>query len=214
VAVGPRVAVPARRSQADRRADSEQRLLRATTILVSERGTEAMSLAEIATAAGCSRGLPVYLFGSKQGLLLALVDDVMKRFRDEMLEPALAGKSGLAAVLATIEAFLRPIEHPGPAARTFNILVGEAIGPRREFAGPVNRLHRRVHAHFLEHIRDGMAAGEIRPDLDAEATAWTLVAMLRGAGTLTLVDPDGLDVGAFIGTAIDHARRALVVEPT
>jgi aminoglycoside phosphotransferase (APT) family kinase protein len=40
-----------------------------------------VSFADIAREAGCSHGLPGYLFGSKTDLLLALVDDVLREFR-------------------------------------------------------------------------------------------------------------------------------------
>ncbi|HEY4397025.1 MAG TPA: hypothetical protein VGO28_05085, partial [Acidimicrobiia bacterium] len=45
-----------RRTQAERRATSEGRLLEAATTLVATRGTARASLTDIAATAGCSRG--------------------------------------------------------------------------------------------------------------------------------------------------------------
>ena len=65
------------RTQAERRASSERRLLDAAAKVIAERGTTSVSFADIAREAGCSHGLPGYLFGSKTDLLLALVEDVL-----------------------------------------------------------------------------------------------------------------------------------------
>src|SRR5690349_13609702 len=87
-----------KRTQAERRAESERQLLDAATELIAERGTSRASFAEIAARAGCSHGHPHYLFGTKTKMLEALVDDLAARFQDELLVPALADRVGLAAV--------------------------------------------------------------------------------------------------------------------
>lgn len=211
--VEPLAAPVERRSRAERRAESEQRLLDATMTLVAHRGTEATSLADIAREAGCSRGLPAYLFGSKQGLLLAVVEEILGRFRDEHLRPALHGKVGLDAVLTTVRVFLEALRDPGDAGRAYQVLIGEAVGPQREFAAPINALHRSVQSRFVVMLRDGVARHEIDPDLDLDAFAWSLVSMLRGAGVLSLSDPEHFPLDAFVECTALSTRRALEARP-
>src|ERR1700748_893308 len=62
-----------RRTQAERAAESDRRLLRAALKLIAERGYRNTSLAAIGEEAGYSRGLVNDRFGSKAGLLWALV---------------------------------------------------------------------------------------------------------------------------------------------
>ncbi len=63
-----------RRTQADRRADTRSRLLRAAAELFASQGYDAVSVDEIAAAADRSSGALYAHFGSKQGLLRALLE--------------------------------------------------------------------------------------------------------------------------------------------
>jgi AcrR family transcriptional regulator len=62
-----------RRTQAERRAESEQQLLRAAAEIVVQEGVAAATFESIGRRAGYSRGLAAQKFGSKQGLVEALV---------------------------------------------------------------------------------------------------------------------------------------------
>jgi AcrR family transcriptional regulator len=63
-----------RRTQADRRAATRERLLRAAAELFASQGYDAVSVDEVAAAADRSSGALYAHFGSKQGLLRALLD--------------------------------------------------------------------------------------------------------------------------------------------
>jgi AcrR family transcriptional regulator len=63
-----------RRTQADRRADTRSRLLRAAAELFASQGYDAVSVDEVAAAADRSSGAVYAHFGSKQGLLRALLE--------------------------------------------------------------------------------------------------------------------------------------------
>jgi AcrR family transcriptional regulator len=63
-----------RRTQADRRADTRSRLLRAAAELFASQGYDAVSVDEVAAAADRSSGAVYAHFGSKQGLLRAVLE--------------------------------------------------------------------------------------------------------------------------------------------
>ncbi len=63
-----------RRTQADRRADTRRRLLSAAAELFASQGYDAVSVDEVAAAADRSSGAVYAHFGSKQGLLRALLE--------------------------------------------------------------------------------------------------------------------------------------------
>ncbi|MEI5100776.1 helix-turn-helix domain-containing protein [Streptomyces sp. PmtG] len=65
---------------------SRERLLQATVELVSERGYEATTLADIADRAGSARGLVSYYFPGKRQLLQSAVHRLMHRTLQEALE--------------------------------------------------------------------------------------------------------------------------------
>ncbi len=64
-----------RRTQEERKADTRGRLLEATAALLAEVGVEGLSVDAVAGAAGRTSGAVYARFGSKQGLLLALLDE-------------------------------------------------------------------------------------------------------------------------------------------
>lgn len=55
---------------------SRESILAAAERLYAERGFDATSLADVALAAGLSRGAPSYFFGSKEGLYVAVLERV------------------------------------------------------------------------------------------------------------------------------------------
>jgi AcrR family transcriptional regulator len=98
-----------RRTQAERRALSERRLLQAAERLISEQGCSRTTLAQIGEEAGYSRGLVTERFGSKQRLVEVLARQIQERFAVEALGPALEGRTGLRAILiAAARARARP----------------------------------------------------------------------------------------------------------
>jgi len=201
------------RTQAERRATSERRLLNATARVVADRGTTSVSFAEIARAAGCSHGLPGYLFGSKTDLLLALIADVVERFRDEMVAQSIGDAKGLDAALGMTEAFLSSLKRPFPYTRVVYVMIGEAAGAPPEIKDALNAHHASLRGFVRDVLIEGIDRGEIRPDIDVEAEAAALVGMSRGIGTQALLDPKAIDVRAVTAAAVDIQRRALAVEP-
>lgn len=69
------VVKPQRRSQPERRAATRQAILQAAARLFAERGYQAVSLDEIAAAAGYTRGAVHYNFSGKHELLQTLLED-------------------------------------------------------------------------------------------------------------------------------------------
>ena len=77
---------------------STGKLLDAAAELISEGGYERMTMAAIGQRAGYSHGLVTARFGSKEGLLWALVDRMVNEWRAELLAPAIVDQSGPAAL--------------------------------------------------------------------------------------------------------------------
>jgi AcrR family transcriptional regulator len=203
-----------RRTQAERRAASEERLLEAAATLVATRGTARASLGDIAAAAGCSRGLPTYLFGSKEGLLLALADYLVERFRSRLFEPALEHRQGLPALLIWLRVYVDSLRGPELQVRAACVLLGEALGSEPAFLPAINRVHRNVRAVVEQYSRDGIARGEIRADVDPAAQAALLIGTLRGISLLAVTDPDSLDFDALATELVAATERSLHAEPS
>lgn len=200
------------RTQAERRASSERRLLDAAARLIAERGTSSVSFADIATAAGCSHGLPGYLFGSKTELLLALVDDVLRTLRSQMFEPAIGEKRGLVAIREALRVFVESLARPTRYTRAMYVLFGEAAGGppelRTALAGYQDDL-RRIFRHM---VAEGIERGEVRPEVDPEVQSVWILGVARGIGQQVVLDPTTIDIPAVAVAVGEMVTRALAVE--
>ena len=187
------MATTTRRTQAERRALSERRVLDAAAQLIAARGTSDVSFTEIATAAGCARGLPGYLFGTKAYLLDSLVRDLLHQFMDDVLRPRL-DRGGLVAVLTVARLFLRMLAPLQEGTHAIYVLIGESLEPDAPASASINEHHRAIRDMFRGWIIEGIEAGEIRADLHPDSAAVLLLAQLRGLGLLAIADPDAYDL--------------------
>ncbi|MGH9210830.1 MAG: TetR/AcrR family transcriptional regulator [Acidimicrobiales bacterium] len=197
------------RTQAERRATSQRRLLDAAARVVADRGTTSVSFAEIAKAAGCSHGLPGYLFGSKTEMLLALLDEALARFRDEVVPASMRDARGLDALLGWLDVYIGSLDRPLPYTRAIYVMIGEDGAAPAELRRALNAHHDAVRALIRSALVDGVERGEVRPDVDGDAAATALFGMLRGIGTLVLLDPESVDVKALRLEVLASTRRAL-----
>src|ERR1700752_4083509 len=81
---------------------SPAKLLDAAAELISEGGYERMTMAAIGKRAGYSHGLVTARFGSKEGLLWALVDRMVNEWRAESLWPSIENQSSIEVFLTMI----------------------------------------------------------------------------------------------------------------
>ena len=193
---------PLRRSHAQRREESERRMLDAALAIVARRGTLRMTLAEVGEAAGYSRGLPAHRFGSKAGLLHALAGYIGERFGQQRSRGARPAP-GLAAILGNIHFYFSRRGGAWTATRALMVMMSEVCMAPATGAPPASAtaaLHdtglranvvaynRSALAWFEQHIRSGMAQGEIAADTDPALTAVILLGAMRGVMQQWLVD--------------------------
>jgi AcrR family transcriptional regulator len=199
------------RTQAERRATSERRLLDAAAKVIAERGTTGVSFADIAREAGCSHGLPGYLFGSKTDLLLALVDDVLKEFRI-VVGPSVGDDRGLPRLLGTLRVFLESLDRPYPYTRAIYVMIGEAAGAPKELQEALNVHQDSARRMIADTLVEGIELGQVRPDVDPVAQAVVVFGIVRGVGLQSLMDPASVDVEAVTTEVLTSLERALAAD--
>jgi AcrR family transcriptional regulator len=197
------------RTQAERRATSEQRLLDATARVIAQRGTTSVSFADIAKVAGCSHGLPGYLFGSKTELLLALVEDVLERFRTDLVAPLVGDERGLPALLGIQRAFLESLVRPLAYTRAIYVMMSETPALPPELQAAIRNHQEQARRLARTRLVEGIELGHIRSDVDPDAQAVLWFGTMRGIGQQVLLDPDAIDVPAVTEQVIDAMTRAL-----
>ncbi|HEX4183831.1 MAG TPA: TetR/AcrR family transcriptional regulator [Caulobacteraceae bacterium] len=197
----------AARTQAGRRAVAERGLLAAAIGLIAERGLERFTMAEVGLAAGYSRGLPAHYFGSKDGLIAAVAAHIVKLW-NKGLERRLALRPGLDGLLATVGFYFDGAARDPKAARALSVLLVEALH-HPALAAEVAELNRLGVGELERQLRYGIEQGRIRADIDAPGEAILILAGLRGAVTLWLIDPDKIRLGALRDAYVASLRRSL-----
>jgi AcrR family transcriptional regulator len=196
-----------RRSRADQRDEAERRILEAAVRLVAERGVERITLADVGEAAGYSRGLPAHYFGSKAGLIVALANRLVGAF-GRSLERAENHPPGLERLLGTVAFYLDAAPRDPIHTRALFVLLGEGLS-NPLLAEPLAALNARSVRGFEATITAGVAAGEIRSDVDPAAEAVLILAALRGVVSQWLVAPAAVDLPAIRDALVQTLERSL-----
>jgi len=177
-----------RRTQAERTALSDARMLEVAVGLIGRLGTAGTTLKEVGEGAGYSRGLAGYRFGSKEGLFGFVVKAVGEQWLRE-LTTVTRDRVGVAAIDAALDAHARFIAEAPEHVRAFYVLWFESIGPRSSVKSVIERVHERRRRDVLDWIASGMAAGEIDPAVDTEALADHFCGAIVGIVYQWLIQP-------------------------
>ena len=200
-----------RRTQAERTALSDQRMLDAAVALICERGAAGTTLKDVGERAGYSRGLASYRFRSKGGLCAFIIRCIGESWLRE-LRRAVKDKVGIAAIAAATDAHFRFIVEGSDHIRAFYMLWFDSIGPEAEVKQVVANIHERRRRDVAAWIEKGIAAGEILPSVDIAGTSEQFCAAIIGIVYQWLVTPEAQDHIQFLHESLKR-QTALVLEP-
>ena len=170
-------------------------LLEAARRLIAERGPDAVTMDDIAAAAGVGKGTLFRRFGSRAALMLVLLDEDERDFQQKFLfGPAPLGPG--AAPLDRLLAYGR--ERLTFVRRHSAVMSAAARDPQTRY-NAVTELHR-------THVRMLLAAAGTAGDLDGQADA--LLALLDADYVEHQLTDRGLTPGA-VGDAWESVARKL-----
>lgn len=196
-----------RRTQEERRTAAERSIIDAAIGIIAQRGLSGLTLAAAGEAAGYSRGIAGHHFGKKDDLLVAIVRQITARFGRNMERTSPAGNSGLPRLVQLVNLYLTGVKNDPTTARALHMILSEAVNSPA-LAPALAAANERSVAGIEKTIRDGIASGEIRADLDPHAQAVLVLAGLRGVLAQWLLD-DSLDLDLMRKTFADSLERSL-----
>jgi AcrR family transcriptional regulator len=201
----PRSPVPVAKAEATP-PGTRERVLEVALALIAERGNAAISLVELAGAAGLSRQALYLLFGNRAGLLMALVDH-------------LDAKSDAPARLASlrqrdpqdfepyVRAWLGYLPIVLPVARALS--AAATSGDEDARAAWQSRL-RKLHAGFKAYTAQMAAARRLRPGWTADSAADWMLALTHVDLWQRLVVESGWRAEDHIARVIATLRMTLL----
>jgi AcrR family transcriptional regulator len=196
-----------RRTQAQRRDESERGLVKAAIAVVSEDGVSAATFEAIGRRGGYSRGLVGQRFGSKLGLIEAVIAYLHDQRETLATGHPIDALPGLEALATYVDLYLQRLSHLGEIQAYFRLLcwaVADISAFRSAFAAEHDRIRERLEGW----VRRGQSEGQIRPDMDANAAALMVGSQLLGLSIQMLIDP-AMDIAPIRATYGAALRRAL-----
>ncbi|MEC9345295.1 MAG: TetR/AcrR family transcriptional regulator [Pseudomonadota bacterium] len=186
-----------RRTQAERRAQSDREMMRAATRLIATYGASGVSMALIGTEAGYSRGLPAERYGSKTRLLEAVVDATDGWFQ-RRLEARLQGKRGLTALRERVRAHIETVrDQVMPTIALYQLII-ESVASVPDIRPRIVELNRSYWTAIAGDLEQAIADGEVDPDLDTRRRATQITGAMHGYSVQFLIEPESVDMNAAI----------------
>lgn len=164
-------------------------ILHHATRIASIEGLDGLTFGRVAADAGVARGNIQILFGDREALQLATIENGVSLYTDAVIGPARARPNAVERLIALIEGWYTFVEQrtlPG------GCLVHALSSEYRTRPG---RIRDRVEHHRLEARQcivnlsiEAMRAGELQPDTDIEQLAFELTSYQASANVAALME--------------------------
>jgi len=181
----------AHRAKGDRR---RQQLVDIAAELFAQTGFRGTGLAAVADAAGVTPAGVLHYFGSKTGLLQAVLE---KHYEGELpkLEQAsrMHSPEGLIRIFEVVVEGL--VDRPG-LARLFSVLVAENLAPDDPAHANFVLRYASLRRAFVDWLERAKQEGSVRRDVDSDSLAVEMVAFMDGVQLQWLIDSDAVDLRA------------------
>ncbi|MDH6283169.1 TetR/AcrR family transcriptional regulator [Prescottella agglutinans] len=178
----------------------------------AENGYRGASLARIAERAEISQPGLLHHFHTKEELLVATLD-----LRDEMDGERFTAADGTPLTgIAALEALADLVERnqriPG-LVQLFTVLSAESVTADHPAHAWAHNRYRRIRRFIADAIRAGIASAEFRPDVDPQAHAFRLVAIMDGLQQQWLLDAEAVDMAAVFGVYLRETLEMIRARP-
>lgn len=205
----------ARRTKEEAQATRE-RLLDAAETLFRAQGVTRTSLAEVATAAGMTRGAVYWHFKDKADLFRAMCDRATLPLEANFERAGVCAESDPLGTLRSLSiAALTSLATDPRAQKVFEIVFhkSELVDELAGFA----TAHRQEHSACLAQIeaimRRAAAAGQLPADLDAALATHGLNALMVGIMHEWVLDPEAFDLAEAAPALVDMFLAGLEARP-
>jgi len=189
--------------------DSRERLIETMSELMWERGYAATSPRDVRQRAGVGQGSMYHHFPSKRDLAIAALE---RNVAD--LLPAASDLDGPGDPMSRIEAYLMRPRDALKGCKVGRMTQDPQVREDPALLAPVTRAFAQVHVLWVKVLREAIAAGQLRADLDPERLAHTLMAVIQGGYVLAIAQQDPGPFDDARAGALDLLRAAAPSTPT
>ncbi len=186
-----------------------EQLIAGAVDVFAQHGYAGGSVRAIAEQAGVSHATLIQHFGSKEGLLTAVLEEWDRR----TVQDDLADVHGLGYFRRLPEVMAAHRRHPG-LLQLFTMISAEATSPAHPAHAFIQQRYSGNLATLARHLRHAADVGEVAPLTDAQITVEVrlVTAALDGIGLQWLLDPT-TDMHDAVSTYVERAITAWRQQP-
>jgi AcrR family transcriptional regulator len=188
-----------------------EQVVDAAVAVIAEQGIQNLSLSEIEKRVGMSRGQLTYYFPTKEDILLAVFDRLIRlmceRHGDAEPHP-FEGMTWLEVIRHLLGVVMQqPPEEPAFPALQYTFL--SQISHRADFRERLAGLYEHWRQRGAEHLAQDLEARPARRPVSPRAMATLVQAILHGLAMQSAADPGAVDVNEVTEMCIDLVRTYL-----
>ncbi|MGW8971027.1 TetR/AcrR family transcriptional regulator [Streptomyces platensis] len=187
--------------------ESSELILRAAAELFAAKGYRQTTFADVAERSGISRGSIPWHFGSKEGLLLAVLERSVDLIRAGLAEES-AEEAEPEEVAAGFDALMGGADalFAQPTTKLFVTLLVEALEPD----SPIHGRYVEIHHTLRDHCRRRLERLPLPPGLSAETLAVTIIGAGIGIHQQWLLAPERVDPEQALAALRTLVARAVL----
>jgi AcrR family transcriptional regulator len=189
-----------------RSAETRNQILSASIRLFCRSGYDATGVAEICTAAGVSKGAFYHHFPSKQQLFLAIVDQWLQGINYQLQSFRTPGKTVPQSMIDMADTLGMIFQEASGQLPMFMEFMVQASRDKAVWNASIAP-YRQYQNQFAQLLQDGVKEGSLNPELDADTSAWILIAFAIGMLLQGIVVPDAAD-----WEKVSHAGIKMILE--
>jgi AcrR family transcriptional regulator len=195
----------------------KEQIVEAAVAVIAEQGLHRLSLSEIETKAGMSRGQLTYYFESKEDILLAVFDRVLQLMYQRLGQPPGAEECGAGTLSGWNVAsyLLKALLTKPPISPEFHCLQYTflaQISYREDFRQRLARLYEEWRTHMTQGLAADLAKHPGTRKVPPRAMATLIQAILHGLTLQAAADPKAFDAQEMLQLCLDMLGSYLGVD--
>jgi TetR/AcrR family transcriptional regulator len=157
--------------------DTRLKLIETATPLFAKKGFAAVSVREVAHAAGANVAAVSYHFGGKEGLYQAVLEEQFEPIREGLERIKTMPPLPPVERLTLYASLIAGVHHRRPYL--LRLMHSELTSPTSGLETVVKKYIPQIYAFLHQALEDGVAAGDFRPDLDTDFACISLAGILN-----------------------------------
>ncbi|SDQ21938.1 TetR/AcrR family transcriptional regulator [Pseudovibrio sp. Tun.PSC04-5.I4] len=186
------VSLEKKKTQAERREESERKLLDALVTIINEDGIQSATCESIGLKAGYSRGLTIQRLGKKDEMFIKLIDRMMMENKLHLAEEIPQDTKGHIALHRYINIHFDDLQNK-PIYQAYFALVAGSVANVALLGDALKQAHDFIKHMLMSYLDRGKAAGEFPQDLDSAIQAVSIGSYLLGVALQQKLHPS-LDI--------------------